>query len=211
MTLRSVSVLALAGAIVATSTTAVSLQAQAQAQTQTDQQTKPQPPRQTTPPADPQATLKDRVAHRLETHATLRKYDIKVAVNGGVATLTGKVATQAQKNEAQQVATKVQGVTKVENQIQVDPNEDKSLGDRMKSGLSKAGETITDAWITTKIKWFYMFEDLLDDSEINVDTANKVVTLKGTVPTAAAKTRALELAKATEGVSRVVDQITVGK
>jgi osmotically-inducible protein OsmY len=37
-----------------------------------------------------------------------------------------------------------------------------------------------------------------------------VVTLKGTVPSAAAKARAIEQAKEVEGVHRVVDQLTIG-
>jgi hyperosmotically inducible periplasmic protein len=46
-------------------------------------------------------------------------------------------------------------------------------------------------------------------NDINVDTKNGVVTLKGEVQSAAAKTRAIELAKATNGVRDVVDAITV--
>lgn len=162
------------------------------------------------PPARTAESLKDRVEHRLETHATLRKYDIKVAVANAVATLTGDVATEAQKAEAGKVAGGVRGITKVVNNITVDKNEDTELGDRAKKGLNKAGTAITDAWITTKVKWFLTFDDSLDGSNINVDTANKVVTLKGTVKSAAQKARAVQLAQQTEGVGKVVDQMTVG-
>ena len=162
------------------------------------------------PPARTNENLKDRVEHRLETHATLRKYDIKVAVDSGIATLTGEVATDAQKAEAGKVAGGVPGITKVANNITVDKNEDADLIDRAKKGLSKAGNPITDAWITTKVKWFLTFDDTLDGSNINVDTANKVVTLKGTVKSAAQKTRAVQLAQQTEGVGKVVDQMTIG-
>jgi hyperosmotically inducible periplasmic protein len=103
----------------------------------------------------------------------------------------------------------VKGVTKVQNDITVDPNEDKSVADRMKAGLSKTGEKITDAWITTKVKWFFVGEDALDDSSIDVDTKDHVVTLKGTVKSAAGKARAVQLAKNTDGVTKVVDQLTI--
>jgi osmotically-inducible protein OsmY len=152
--------------------------------------------------------LSDRIAHHLDTSTTLHKYDLKVSVSGGVATLTGTVATTVQKTEAGRVAH-VTGVTKVNNQITVDPNVDKSLMDKAKSGLSKTGETITDAWITAKVHYHFLGEDALKGSDINVDTANHVVTLKGTVKTAAAKTRAEALARQTEGVTKVVDQLTV--
>ena len=61
----------------------------------------------------------------------------------------------------------------------------------MKAGLNKTGEKITDAWITTKVKWFFVGEDALKGSDINVDTKDNVVTLKGTVKIAAGKTRAV--------------------
>jgi hyperosmotically inducible periplasmic protein len=154
-------------------------------------------------------TLKDRVEYRLETHAAVRKYDIKVNAAAGKVTLTGEVATAAQKAEAGKVA-KISGVTSVDNQIKVDPNTDKTLAERTKTGLNKMGEKITDAWITTKVKWFLTGEDLLKGSNINVDTTNRVVTLKGTVKTQAGRTRAMALAKDTDGVTRVVDQLTIG-
>jgi osmotically-inducible protein OsmY len=152
--------------------------------------------------------LENRIEYRLETNATTRKYDVRVKVRNGVATLEGDVATAAQKAEAERIA-KIDGVTRVENKIDVDPDEDKSVTDRVKAGLSKTGETITDAWITTKVKWFFLGEDELKGSDINVDTNNKTVTLKGTVKTQAGKQKANQLARDTDGVSKVVDQLVI--
>ena len=83
------------------------------------------------------------------------------------------------------------------------------MGDRIKGGFNKAGEKISDGWITTKINWFFVGEDLLKGSDIDVDTKDNLVTLKGTVASPAARARALELARATDGVKRVVDQLVV--
>lgn len=159
-------------------------------------------------PTDDQ--LKDRINFRIDTNNDIRKYDIKVKVDKGVVTLSGDVATAAQKAEAARTA-KIDGVMRVDNQITVDPNEDKTVAERMKNGLSKTGDKIDDAWITTKIKWFFVGEDSLKDSHINVDTVNNVVTLKGTVTNAAGKARAEHLAEMTDGVKRVVNQLTIGK
>jgi hyperosmotically inducible periplasmic protein len=153
-------------------------------------------------------TLKERVAYRLETSAIVRTYDVKVKVDAGVATLSGTVATAAQKAEAAKIA-KVDGITRVENTIDVDAGVDKTLGERLKGGFSKTGEKISDGWITTKLNWFFVGEDLLKDSKIDVDTKDNVVTLKGTVASQAGRARAVELAKATEGVKSVVDQLVV--
>jgi hyperosmotically inducible protein len=153
-------------------------------------------------------TLKDRIEYRLETSPLVRKYDVEVKVTAGVATLSGDVATQAQKTEAEKLA-RIDGVKKVDSTITVDPDEDKTVADRIKNGMTKTGEKITDAWITTKVKWFFMGEDELKGSNIDVDTKDSVVTLKGTVRSQAGRVKAVDLAQNTDGVKRVVDQLAV--
>lgn len=61
--------------------------------------------------------------------------------------------------------------------------------------------------ITTKVKAKFAADDVVKASQIDVTTANGVVTLTGNVDSEAAKTRALELARDTKGVMRVVDMI----
>lgn len=153
--------------------------------------------------------LKERIVFRLDTNNLVRKYDIKVKVDHGVATLSGDVATAAQKAEAARAA-KISGVTKVENNIVIDKGEDVSLADKVKNGMSKSGEKIDDAWITTKINWFFVGEDSLKHSKIDVDTKNNVVTLSGTVTNAAGKARAEQLARRTDGVKSVMNHLTIG-
>jgi hyperosmotically inducible periplasmic protein len=69
---------------------------------------------------------------------------------------------------------------------------------------------VFDPLVTAKVKTRIIKDDLLDKSDINVDTdADGMVTLKGWVPTEAARTRALELARTTEGVRKVVDRLEI--
>jgi hyperosmotically inducible periplasmic protein len=83
-------------------------------------------------------------------------------------------------------------------------------GEKSKEVAGTTGEVITDAWITTKIKGDFVNEDTLKGSDINVDTTDHVVTLKGTVASAVGKARAEEIAKTTKGVNRVVNTLTIG-
>jgi osmotically-inducible protein OsmY len=83
-------------------------------------------------------------------------------------------------------------------------------GDKSKDVAGTTGEAITDAWITTKLNADFVNEDTLKGSDINVDTKDHVVTLKGTVASAAGKARAEEIAKTTKGVNRVVNTLTIG-
>ena len=86
----------------------------------------------------------------------------------------------------------------------------KVVGAKTKDGLSKSGEVMTDGWITTRVNSRFVNEDLLKGSDINVDTDQHVVTLKGTVTTTAGRTQAGVVAKGTEGVRRVVNRLTIG-
>ena len=69
------------------------------------------------------------------------------------------------------------------------------VADKTKAAASKTAEVVTDAWITTKVKADFVNEDTLKGSDINVDTNKHVVTLKGTVKTAAGRQRAVQIAK----------------
>ncbi|HKA35203.1 MAG TPA: BON domain-containing protein [Thermoanaerobaculia bacterium] len=66
----------------------------------------------------------------------------------------------------------------------------------------------SDAGITTKVKAKLAADSTVKASDINVDTKDRVVTLSGKVDSEAAKARAVELARATDGVSNVVDNLT---
>jgi len=68
----------------------------------------------------------------------------------------------------------------------------------------------TDAGVTTAVKTKMASDDTVKASEINVDTHNHVVTLNGTVGSQAEKERAVMIARNTNGVSNVVDDLTVG-
>jgi osmotically-inducible protein OsmY len=84
-------------------------------------------------------------------------------------------------------------------------------GDKTASGAKKTGRAIDDGWIKSKIYAQYMadWNTVLDDSDIDVDVANNYVTLNGTVKSAAAKAKAVSIAKATDGVKGVKDNLRV--
>jgi hyperosmotically inducible protein len=82
--------------------------------------------------------------------------------------------------------------------------------EKTKEGLSKTGEVITDEWITTRVHARFVGEALLKNSDISVDVSKHVVTLTGTVMGRAGRTKAGNIARRTEGVHRVVNQLTIG-
>jgi hypothetical protein len=67
----------------------------------------------------------------------------------------------------------------------------------------------TDAGITTAVKSKLASDDAVKAYQVDVDTNNHVVTLKGDVNTSVAKERAVDIAKNTNGVRDVIDQLNV--
>lgn len=76
-------------------------------------------------------------------------------------------------------------------------------------GSSTIGQGINDSWLWFKTKTALATTSDLRDSTINVDVVNDAVTLKGTVETAAQKTKAEQVAKAIDGVKSVKNELMV--
>ena len=94
-----------------------------------------------------------------------------------------------------------------------DKAEDKmdKAGDKSANAAKRTGRAIDDGWIKSKIYTQYMaaWNTVLDDSHINIDVTNNMVALNGTVKSAAAKAKAVSIAKATDGVKGVKDNLRV--
>ena len=87
----------------------------------------------------------------------------------------------------------------------------KDVADKTKEVAVATAEVVSDGWITAKVSAKFKDEIGLEKSDINVDTKDSVVTLKGTVPSAAAKATAEAIAKGTKGVMKVVNELKVVK
>jgi len=85
--------------------------------------------------------------------------------------------------------------------------------ERYSREAKESGRTVgtgaNDLWLWVKTRFDLAAADDLRDSTINVDVDKDVVTLTGTVASAAQKTRAETVAKAVEGVKSVRNQLKV--
>src|SRR6266511_228037 len=75
--------------------------------------------------------------------------------------------------------------------------------------VSMAACSKSDPGITTAVKTKLAADDTVKAYKIDVDTKGGIVTLSGSVDTAEAKTKAVEVARNTKGVVSVTDQLTV--
>ncbi len=79
----------------------------------------------------------------------------------------------------------------------------------VKAATTAVGDTVTDGWITAKVKTHFVGATLMTAGDVTVETQDHVVTLTGTVASSEAKARAASLAGETTGVTRVVNQLQV--
>jgi osmotically-inducible protein OsmY len=90
-----------------------------------------------------------------------------------------------------------------------DYEKNRSEYEKNKSTSETIGQSLEDSWLWFKTKSSLMTTSDLRDSTINVDVQNGVITLKGTVVSAAEKTKAKQVADGIEGKKSVVDQLKV--
>jgi hyperosmotically inducible protein len=85
--------------------------------------------------------------------------------------------------------------------------------DKAGQKVSEAGNRVAagsqDSWITTKVK-SELASNGFDPLRVHVDTDGKVVTLSGTVESAAERAKAVALARAVKDVAGVTDHLFVG-
>lgn len=83
------------------------------------------------------------------------------------------------------------------------------IGAKTAEAANKAGEVLSDGALTAKIKSKMALDDTVRARTIDVSTTDRIVTLSGNVRSQSEHDRAVQLARETAGVTRVVDHLTV--
>ena len=161
--------------------------------------------------------------------------NIDVDVKAGMVTLQGTVPNATARARAIAIVKGADGVKGVTDQMRIamdhssmdkaagkmdkaaDKAEDKAekvadkTADKTASAARKTGRAIDDGWIKSKIYAQFMadWNTVLDDSDIDVDVDKGMVSLSGTVKSAAARTKAVAIAKGTDGVKSVKDMLKI--
>ncbi len=176
------------------------------------------------PPAAPRMTndeLDRTVTAKINSDAVLAPYSLDVDADADkkAVTLSGKVPTESLRMKAVNAAKAVDAGLVITDKIDVKPgdvdrkdyNEDmaREARDRAAKSSESIGSTVDDAWIHTKIRSKLVGEGEFPGGSLNVDVANNVVTLRGTVATRADKTKAEQVAKGTDGVKSVKNLLVI--
>jgi hyperosmotically inducible protein len=157
------------------------------------------------------------VKTKLAADDTVKAYQINVDTREGVVTLSGTVETPAAKDQAVMITRQTNGVRDVLDQITVNRETAPTAGDlgsaagnEIREQVGAGTDAAKDAAITAAVKSKFLADTAVSGLKIDVDTSNGIVTLTGMVGSAQESERAETMARKTDGVGSVVNNLRVG-
>lgn len=151
------------------------------------------------------------VKARLAADDEVKARKIDVDTKDRVVTFKGDVQNPAEEAKALEIARNTRGVNGVVDEISVVPAGVETAPTSGRMADPAVNVTMTDPGLTAEIKTKLLADPFVSGLKIDVDTKDRIVTLKGTVNTAAEKERALAIAREIKQVERVEDRLTVRK
>lgn len=158
----------------------------------------------TGPAKDAWLTGKIETVYALNPH--LNNFKIDTDVTNGAVRLTGKVESDIDRDLAAELAKGIDGVVSVDNDLVVEADSrraDEPDGDR------PFGVWVEDLTTTAAVKAKLLANTNTKGLDINVDTHGDVVTLSGAVASAEEKQLAEQLARNTDDVDDVKNELVV--
>ena len=137
---------------------------------------------------------------------------IDVDTDHGVVTLSGEVASDVHRDLAVAIAKNAEGVRDVHDRLSVRKENRPLPGTNVRPASDRTfGQAVHDATITASIKMQLATGKGVAAHDINVDTREGRVTLTGQVASEAERQLAIRIARDTEGVREVENNIHVSR
>ena len=161
------------------------------------------------------SAAKDQVLMLARQTAGVRDVVDRISVNPAAAATTGDIKEEANEaaREVREEASEIARDTQEQAREAADGA--KELGREAQAiareAANRAGAAISDAAVTSAVKTKFFADAAAEVLKIDVDTKAGVVTLNGTVATQAEADRAVSLARDTDGVKRVVNNLRIGR
>jgi hyperosmotically inducible protein len=141
-----------------------------------------------------------KVKSKLLADPDIKGFDLKVKTYKGDVQLSGFVDNQTQIDRAIVVARSVEGVKNVDNKMSL--KNDK---------LTTMGIKVDDSIVTSRIKSSFLADPDIKSFDIAVITNNSEVQLSGFVDNQTQIDHAIDIARRTEGVHNVINELRVKK
>lgn len=152
------------------------------------------------------ARRETQILARFNTDSQLRDYDLTIIVDGDRAALGGNVGSEAAKSLAGRIAADVSGVTHVDNRIGVDAHGSRRLRN---GGTPRLDAALTDGAIGAAVKSRLRWNAHTEGLDIRVDSSGGTVTLAGSAISYAERDMAGIVARNTEGVVHVDNELVL--
>lgn len=151
-------------------------------------------------------TTAARLKQRLRWQVSNLSLDVQVEVERGVVRLRGQVGTSATKDRIAAMAESTEGVDEVFNYISVDPS--LITGERERQGRAEQEER-GDDWISSRLRALLQSDTTVNDRAIEIKVSEGVVTLSGSVTSAAERSVAETIAGDIPGVREVDSRLII--
>ena len=160
-----------------------------------------------------ESALTAEVKARLMADELTRGININVDSNDGQVRLRGTVPSEAAREKAEEIVLSVDGAATVSNDLVVGDSSSnpQTATAKAKEAGEEAGQSISDGWITAKVKTTLLADDDIAGLDIDVSTQNGEVSLAGEVPSRAHWEKAVRMAFGVEGVMKVDAEALVVK
>ena len=138
-----------------------------------------------------------KVKAQLLTEPGISPLKVNIDTHDGIVTMFGSVENENDKAAATRSAMKVSGVKSVQNELQVIPD------------VAAKRIEASDDQLQDSVKKRIEERQALKDDNINIEVKNGVVRLSGTVDGFGERMTALTVARSTEGVKSVIDDLRI--
>jgi hyperosmotically inducible periplasmic protein len=153
--------------------------------------------RQVQPTLDDDLALAMRVHSRLEVDPQLRPFGLTVAAHEGTVVLRGQVEDEIDRQRARAISRDTPDVAQVVDLLEV------------VTPPHRVDSPFRDAWVATRVKARLVADPDLDASALSVDARDGVVILSGRVVALSDRQAAELLARSTQGVADVINELEV--
>lgn len=141
-----------------------------------------------------------KVKSKLLADQDIKGFDLKVETHKGDVLLSGFVDNQAQIDHAIMITRSVEGVKNVDNKVSLKSN-----------AATTMGVKVDDSIVTSKVKSSLLADPDIKSLDIAVVTNNGEVQLSGFVNNQTQIDHAIDIARRTDGVHNVINELRVKK
>ncbi len=137
-------------------------------------------------------------------HRDLADRPIHVSTAERVVTLSGSVASEKERSEAEAMASTIEGVDAIANYIEIEPGLEDAVGETLDKSL---GERLDDTALLAKIRTALHLDREVRKLDVDIRVSSGQVILRGEIPSEALMERIRTRVASVRGVERLKNEL----